>query len=86
MLNVLDGPGGMTDWPHLRLASNEIWYEESDTTIPLTTRQVIFDRGKYEGSLLSEVSDSWYLKFIMEKNPDDGFIKLMFQKRLEELK
>lgn len=86
MLQLLDGPVGSTDWPHLRLASNEIWYEESKTTNPLTTSQVIFNRGKYEGSLLSEVSDTWYLKFMMEKNPDDEFTNLMFTKRLKELK
>lgn len=86
MIEVLDGPGGRNDWGHLDLVKEEIWHEESNTTVALTTSQIMVTRGKYGGSLLSEVSDSWYLKTIMQKNPDEGFINLMFAKRLAELK
>ena len=91
MLELQDGPLGINDWGNFRYEEGttkiiEVWYEESNTTVPFTTSRVMMTRGKYAGSLLSEVSDTWYLKFIMEKNPDDGFIKEAFTKRLEELK
>jgi hypothetical protein len=86
MIDVLDGPGGVDDWAHIDWEKETIWYEESDTTKKLTTKDFIFKRGKYAQSLLSEITDTWYLKFIRDKNPDDYLIEFMFNKRLGELK
>lgn len=85
MLDVLDGPLGKNDWGIIDWDTEEITYDESGGRIPFSTKQVIFTRGKYAGSLLSEVSDSWYLKFIKDKNPDDYLINYTFGKRLGEL-
>lgn len=85
MIDVIDGPGGKDDWAHIDWDKGEIWFEESDTRKPFTTSDVIMKRGKYAGYKLSEVTDSWYLKFIRDKNPDDYFISYAFNKRLKEL-
>ena len=61
-------------------------YGEDGSRRPLKTSDIIFVAGKYAGRLLSEVTDSWYLKFIKDKNKDDYFIKAMFDKRLGEIK
>ena len=86
MIDVIDGPGGVDDWAHVNYEEGTIWFEESDTTKKLTTADFMFKRGKYENSLLSEVGDTWYLKFIRDKNPDDYLIEFMFNKRIDELK
>ena len=62
----------------------DIWFEDG-TKRKANTSDFIFVAGKYEGSLLSEVSDTWYLGFIMSKNPDDHLIQKTFKKRLGEL-
>lgn len=85
MIDVIDGPGGRDDWAHVDWDKGEIWFEESDTRKPLTTEDILVKRGKYEGYNLSEVTDSWYLKVIRDKNPDDYFIRQAFEKRLGEL-
>jgi hypothetical protein len=85
MIDVIDGTGGPDDWAHVDWDKETIWFEESDVTKPLTCSDIVFTRGKYEGSKLSEVSDSWYLKFIRDKNPEDYLIVSAFNKRLEEL-
>lgn len=73
------------DWAMIDWDTDEIVYDESGERKPLTTADCIFTHDKYKGYKLSEVSDSWYLKFIMEKNPQDAFISLMFGRRLKEL-
>jgi len=73
------------DWATIDFETEETVYDESGERRPFKTSDIIFTRGKYEGSLLSEVSDSWYLKFIREKNPDDYFIRFAFNTRLSEL-
>lgn len=73
---------------------NETWFWSDGDTIygedgsrrPILTSDIVFTAGKYQGRLLSEITDSWYLKFIKDKNKDDYFIKVMFDKRLGELK
>lgn len=86
MIDIIDGPKGKDDWAHVNWEEETIWFEESDTTIPLECSAVVITRGKYAGSYLSELSDSWYLQFIRDKNPDDFLITFMFDKRLGELK
>lgn len=83
MINTIDRGN---DWATIDWDKDEIVYDESGERVPLTCSQVIFTHGKYQGYKLSEVTDTWYLKFIKEKNPDDYFISLMFGRRLEELK
>lgn len=85
MLDIIDGPLGKNDWALIDWDTDEIYYDESGGRIPFSTKQVIFTRGKYEGSLLSEISDTWYLKFIRDKNQDDYLISYCFGKRLGEL-
>lgn len=85
MIDIIDGPGGPDDWAHVDWDKETIWFEESDTTKQFSTADVVIKRGKYAGSLLSELSDTWYLKFIMEKNPEDYLIQWCFSKRLKEL-
>lgn len=67
-------------------SDGDMLYGENGTRREVKTSDIMVVAGKYAGSLLSEVSDSWYLKFIRDKNPDDYFIKKMFDKRIEELK
>lgn len=86
MLTLLDGPLGKDDWATIDWDTEEIVYDESGGRIPFSTRQVLFTRGKYEGQLLGEVTDTWYLKFIRDKNLDDYLITFTFNKRLGELK
>lgn len=85
MLRVTDGPKGKNDWSHIDWEKEEIWFEESDIRRPLTCDDIKFTHGKYAGYKLSEVSDTWYLEFIKNKNLDDYLIKLTFEKRLGEL-
>lgn len=86
MISTIDrGPDGR-DWACIDFDKDEIVYDESGERKPFATSDIIFTRGKYAGYKLSEVSDSWYLKFIMEKNPDDYLISYCFTKRLAELK
>jgi len=85
MLTLLDGPLGKDDWAIIDWDTEEITYDESQSRVPFGTNQVMFTRGKYAGSLLSEVSDSWDLKFIRDKNQDDYMIVYCFNKRLGEL-
>lgn len=85
MITIFDGPLGKDDWAVIDWDTEEIVYDESGGRIPFSTREVVFTHGKYDGYKLSEVSDSWYLKFIRDKNADDGFIQLAFNKRLGEL-
>ena len=86
MITIIDGPGGKNDWAHILWDTDELWFEESETKKPFTTSDVLLLRGKYAGYKLSEVTDSWYLKFIRDKNLDDGLIVHTFNKRLGELK
>lgn len=86
MINLLDGPGGKNDWAILNIETEEIEYDETGGRKPFSTAEVRFVHGKFDGSLLSEISDSQYLKFIRDKNPDDGLITFTFNKRLGELK
>ncbi len=86
MLNVVDGPGGVNDWAHIDWEKKTIWFEESDTIVPLSTAHFTFAVGKYQGYKLSEVSDSWYLTFIRDKNPNDVLVQYAFSQRLGELK
>jgi hypothetical protein len=86
MIDAIDGPLGRDDWAHIDWEKNEVWFEESDVRRPLSCSDIVFTRGKYAGSKLSEVSDSWYLTFIRDKNSNDYFIKTTFEKRLLELK
>lgn len=86
MITIVDGPQGKNDWANYNWDTNEIWFEESNTRKQLTMADIVFTHGKYVGYKLSEVTDTWYLKFIKEKNPDDYFISVMFGRRLEELK
>ena len=85
MIRVSDGPLGLNDWAHIDWDNNELWFEESNVRKPFTTSHCLMDRGKYEGYKLSEVTDTWYLKFIRDKNPDDALIRLMFGRRLKEI-
>lgn len=85
MIDVIDGPGGRDDWAHIDYENETIWFEESDTTKPLTCSDIIITRGKYADSYLSELTDSWYLKFIRDKNRDNYLITWAFNKRLGEL-
>ena len=66
-------------------SDGESLYNDKGLRRPVQTSDIIFTHGKYAGSRLDEVSDTWYLKFIREKNPDDYFIKTLFTKRLGEL-
>lgn len=66
-------------------SDGETLWGEDGTKRKVTTADIIFTTGKYVNNKLSEVSDSWYLKFIMDKNPTDHFIKKMFTLRLGEL-
>lgn len=61
-----------------------LWHEDGSSREILTS-DVIFTAGKYVGYKLSEVTDSWYLKFISDKNQKDHFISVMFGRRLKEL-
>lgn len=85
MINIIDGPLGKDDWALIDWDTEEIVYDESGGRKPFSTKEVMLTRGKYEGSLLSEVTDTWYLKFIRDKNLEDGLIKFAFNKRLGEL-
>lgn len=85
MLDLSNGPLGKNDWARIDWETEEIFYDESGGRIPFSTKEVVFTHGKYVGYKLSEVSDSWYLKFIRDKNADDGLIQLAFNKRLGEL-
>ena len=66
-------------------SDGDMIYNEKGLRREVHTSDIIFTAGKYKGSRLDEVSDSWYLKFIKEKNADDYFIKKLFEKRLGEL-
>lgn len=73
------------DWATVDWETNEVVYDESQIRKPLTTSDCMFVAGKYSGSLLSEIADTWYLKFIRDKNQNDYFINVMFGRRLKEL-
>lgn len=66
-------------------SDGDMIYGEDGTRREVKTSDIVFTTGKYVGSKLSEVTDSWYLKFIRDKNKDDYFIKKMFTLRLGEL-
>lgn len=85
MIKISDGPGGKDDWPHVDWEKDTIFFEESDITRKFMCSDIVFTHGKYAGYKLSEVDNTWYLKFIRDKNPDDYFIKSAFNKRLKEL-
>lgn len=86
MIRILDGPLGKDDWPLMNWDTEEITYDESGGRKPFSTKEVIFDHGKYAGLLLSDVTNTSYLKFLLEKNKDDYLITYAFNKRLGELK
>ena len=85
MIDILDGPEGEDDWGCIDWDKEEIYYDLSGGRKPLTCNEVMITRGKYANSLMSEVDDTWYLKFIRDKNLDDGLIQLVFNKRIKEL-
>ena len=58
---------------------------EDGSVRALTTNDVMFTHGKYEGEPLSEVSNSWYLKMMMERNEEDYLMQTMIGERLKEL-
>lgn len=60
-------------------------FSEDGESRPVLTSDIIFVAGKYVGYKLSELSDTWYLKFIQQKNPENYFISIMFGRRLKEL-
>lgn len=86
MIDIVDGPGGRDDWGLIDWDTDEVYWDETGGRRPLSCSDIVFTRGKYANSLLSEISDTWYLKFIRDKNPDDYFITYAFDKRLKELK
>lgn len=63
----------------------EMLYGEDGTRRPVKTSDIVFTHGKYKDSRLDEVTDSWYLKFIRDKNTDDYFIMTLLNLRLSEL-
>lgn len=73
------------DWAIIDFDTDEIVYDESGDRKPFSTADIMIDRGQYEGYKLSEVNDTWYLKFVRDKNPDDYLIRYAFNKRLGEL-
>ena len=85
MITTVDRGKNDRDWATIDWENDEIVYDESGMRKKIDMSDFIFTAGKYKGHLLSEVSDSWYLKFIKEKNPDDHLISIMFGRRLKEL-
>ena len=79
MITTIDG-GDFWSWSD----AHTLWKEDG-TKRPLLCSDIVFTAGKYKDSRLDEISDSWYLKFIKEKNSDDYFIKTVFEMRLKEL-
>lgn len=58
---------------------------EDGTTKPLTMDDVLCTRGKFDGYKLSEISDTGYLKWLLNTMTDDHFIQLVCKIRLEQL-
>ncbi len=85
MIDFIDGPKGKDDWAIADWEKETITYDESNITKPITCSDIVFTRGKYAGSFLNEIDNTWYLKFIRDKNPDDYFISYAFNKRIKEL-
>lgn len=85
MITTIDRGKDGNDWAMIDYETDEIVYDESGVRKPLTTSDIMVQRGKYAGYKLSEVNNSGYLKFIMKNNPEDEFIKDMFTRRLGEL-
>lgn len=79
MITTIDN-GAFWSWSD----AQTIWFENG-VKRQIETSDVIFTHGKFDGYKLSEVTDTWYLRFIKEKNSDDYFIKTLFEKRLGEL-
>lgn len=73
-----DGVWGWCNDPHLSV----IQYEDG-TTKPLTTSDVVMDYGKYKDTILSEMSDVGYLRWMLDTT--DVFQKEMVTRRLAEL-
>lgn len=76
------------NWCALGFDDNSHVYCEDGTKEPFTTSHVLFTRGKYEGELLSNVSDVWYLNFMQKQGVDneDWFMQECAKMRLLEIK
>jgi len=62
-------------------------YYEDGTSVDLSPELVYLDRGKYIGQGLDEISDEWYLKFLLKISTEDGdkFLEECVNMRLLEL-
>lgn len=74
------------NWAMVDYDNEEIVWDKTMEREPITCSHFRFDHGKYKGYKVSEVDDTWYLDFIMKKNPDNALITLILGKRLGELK
>lgn len=61
---------------------------EDGTTKKITSKDVIFTSGKYAGTLLSDLSDVWYLNFMKKQAVDnsDWFMEQCAKLRLLEIR
>lgn len=71
--------------PWATLDLNNQLHLEDGTTRPLSTSDIRFVRGKFAGSLLSEVDDIRYLEWAITANDDNYFIEASFTLRVNEL-
>lgn len=70
-------------WAGLSLTQPHTIAYEDGTTAPLTTDQIFFNFGKYNGLRLSEVSDMGYLQWLVREG--DVWQELAATLRLSEL-
>lgn len=56
----------------LCISSNDTICYEDGTTKPLTTDQIVVTFGKYNGQLLSEISDIGYLQWLVKSATEKG--------------
>jgi len=84
MLYLLDNGD---DWSTISSDFTTIRYE-SGATKPLTPSDVSVEIGKYKDSILSDISDVWYLNFIKKISVEksDIFAQHCVNMRLLELK
>lgn len=59
---------------------------ETGEVITLTTDDMMITNGKYEGQKLSDVTDTHYLTWMVDKMKDDVTVQTFGKLRLEELK
>ena len=86
MIDVVDGPKGKNDWGSIDWENDDIFWDETTDRRKFQCSDIVFTRGKHQGQLLSEIDDTFYLKFVLDKNPEDYLINYTFKKRLKELK